>query len=409
MELLLDPNDPGREAQKALIKNATEQDIDDRDWRTRAPAPEAAAGGGGDGKEKQDGGAAGIQKATDIGRQAWAAGTTVEGTAASIRKIKGILNKLTPEKFDRLLSQLIPLIDSYEILRNTITQVFENAVQQPTFVAMYADFCAELDAALPEFPPPADQEDAPKGFKKMLANTCQTEYESTEEARNQALSLPQAEREEAEKHAKQRLLGNIRLISELFKKDMVNDRIMLLILSDLLGPADSEPSDDSIEAVCELLSIAGSDLEKTPKSKNRLDAIFNKLTKMSTSKTYPARIKFVIRDVLDLHSQNWVARREAITAKKLDDIRQEAVAELGVLNMAIPGMEGLPAMPGLSTQKAADVELFPAFKQGNNADFGGNGNAANGDKFSAFLGDFVPMKEAAAEAGGKEGGGIPAR
>lgn len=31
-------------------------------------------------------------------------------------------------------------------LQGTITQVFENAVQQPTFVAMYADLCHELDA-----------------------------------------------------------------------------------------------------------------------------------------------------------------------------------------------------------------------------------------------------------------------
>jgi translation initiation factor 4G len=59
--------------------------------------------------------------------------------------------------------------------------VFENAVQQPTFVAMYADLCRELDAVLPEFHAPG--EDKPTSFKKMLANTCQEEYEATEEAR----------------------------------------------------------------------------------------------------------------------------------------------------------------------------------------------------------------------------------
>ena len=32
-------------------------------------------------------------------------------------------------------------------MQGTITQVFENAVQQPTFVAMYADLCNELDQA----------------------------------------------------------------------------------------------------------------------------------------------------------------------------------------------------------------------------------------------------------------------
>ena len=66
-------------------------------------------------------------------------------------------------------------------LQGTIRQVFENAVQQPTFVAMYADLCRELDAVLPEFHAPG--EDKPTSFKKMLANTCQEEYEATEEAR----------------------------------------------------------------------------------------------------------------------------------------------------------------------------------------------------------------------------------
>ena len=389
LEILLDPNDPDREAQKALLRS-TADDSDDRDWRTRAPLPREEAG---QSKEKSEGGNKNIQRATDIGRKAWAAGTTAEGTEASIRKVKGILNKLTPEKFERLLSQLIPMVDSYEILSNTITQVFENAVQQPTFVAMYADFCAELDAALPEFPPPPDQENAPLGFRKMLANTCQIEYESTEEARARAAALPPTEREEAERRAKQRLLGNIRLIAELFKKGMVNDRIMLLILADLLGPGDSEPAEDSVEAVCELLSIAGGSLESSVKSTGRLNAAFEKLTKMSASKTYANRIRFVIKDLLELRSQHWVnTRREAYTAKKLEEIRSEAQAELGILEVAIPGIDALPAIPGLSARKAEDVELFPAFK---GTDYS-RVKARDDGKFSAFLGEFVPLAEASA-------------
>lgn len=35
----------------------------------------------------------------------------------TLRKVKGILNKLTPEKFERLLSQLVPLVNSYEVVQ----------------------------------------------------------------------------------------------------------------------------------------------------------------------------------------------------------------------------------------------------------------------------------------------------
>ena len=59
--------------------------------------------------------------------------------------------------------------------------------------------------------------------------------------------LPAEARPDAERRAKQRLLGTIRLISELFNKDQVNDRIMLLILSELLGAPDNDPSEENVE------------------------------------------------------------------------------------------------------------------------------------------------------------------
>ena len=60
------------------------------------------------------------------------------------KAVKGTLNKLTPEKFERLLQQLVDVVTSAEILHTTISLVFESAVAQPTFVAMYADLCDRL-------------------------------------------------------------------------------------------------------------------------------------------------------------------------------------------------------------------------------------------------------------------------
>jgi translation initiation factor 4G len=96
--------------------------------------------------------------------------------------VKGILNKLTPEKFERLLNQLLSVITTADILKHTITLVFENAVAQPTFCAMYADLCLSLSRELPSFPP-AEGEDKPVMFKRVLLNTCQDEFEGAAEAR----------------------------------------------------------------------------------------------------------------------------------------------------------------------------------------------------------------------------------
>ena len=62
----------------------------------------------------------------------------------SLREVKGILNKLTPEKFDNLSKQLIQLVTNKEVLETTITMLFETAVAQPSFVRVYADLAASL-------------------------------------------------------------------------------------------------------------------------------------------------------------------------------------------------------------------------------------------------------------------------
>ena len=394
IEIIMDPSDVDNEghkdAQRKLLQKIAgggdfiDERDDEKDWRSKK------------GDEKKTRQTSKIQKASDLGRTAWAAGADEarheQGTQQQVlRKMKGILNKLTPEKFERLLGQLIPLITSHDILQGTIALVFENAVAQPTFVAMYANLCAELDSILPEF---TGANGKPESFRKMLANTCQEEYEATESARNAAVNSAAADKEEVQARAKNRLLGNVRLIAELFRKGMVNDRIMLLILSDLLGPADNNPSEDSLEAACELVAIAGSTLESSPRSKSRLDAIFNNFTRLSNTSTYAPRIRFVVKDVVDLRSQNWVARRETYTAKKLDEIRTEAQAELGIMDVEIPGLTPLIStmdnLPGGST-RGDDVELFPAFK-GNLSSTSAPENSNEG-KFTSLLGQFVPITE----------------
>jgi hypothetical protein len=45
-----------------------------------------------------------------------------------LKSVKGVLNKLTPEKFDRLLGQLVAAVTSVDVLNGLIRLVFDNAV-----------------------------------------------------------------------------------------------------------------------------------------------------------------------------------------------------------------------------------------------------------------------------------------
>lgn len=100
----------------------------------------------------------------------------------ALKTIKGVLNKLTPDNFDRLVKQIVVLVTSADTLRKTISLVFEKAVAEPTFCALYASLCEVLSNELPDFPP-LEGEMKPLTFRRILLNTCQDEFEGVGEAR----------------------------------------------------------------------------------------------------------------------------------------------------------------------------------------------------------------------------------
>ena len=56
-----------------------------------------------------------------------------------------ILNKLTPEKFDKLMVQVKELdINSIDMLKQVVNCVFEKALSEPAFSPVYASFCKAL-------------------------------------------------------------------------------------------------------------------------------------------------------------------------------------------------------------------------------------------------------------------------
>uniref|UniRef100_A0A383WGA1 MI domain-containing protein n=1 Tax=Tetradesmus obliquus TaxID=3088 RepID=A0A383WGA1_TETOB len=416
--------DTERETQRQSLKQVVEDndDTDTRDWRTRAPAPAAAAAAAGAAGPRQQGTAAPqqaaaaqqqqpqqrqqpsqeslrIHKAEEKGRVAYKVGGELGQTERALRSVKGILNKLTPEKFERLLEQLLSVITTADILRHTITLVFENAVAQPTFCAMYADLCLSLSRELPSFPP-AEGDDKPVMFRRVLLNTCQDEFEGAAAAREELASISNAdERAAAEKRVKSRTLGTVRLIAELYRKEVVREAIIIVCLRELLEARDNGtiPPEENIESACEMISVtgkmlAGSELKKT---RDTLDGYLARLTRLSADKNLPSRMRFLIRDVLDMSKNKWVPRRETFTAKKLDEVHAEAEAELGMVSSKIGA--DLPALPVQSRMAAEDFSLLPPLRGGEDGwEFVGKKGAGSGFKpsfgagGSALLGEYKP-------------------
>lgn len=61
------------------------------------------------------------------------------------KKFRGILNKLTPQKFDALLDKVKTLeINTQSRLEGVINLVFEKAIDEPNFSKAYATMCSKL-------------------------------------------------------------------------------------------------------------------------------------------------------------------------------------------------------------------------------------------------------------------------
>lgn len=58
------------------------------------------------------------------------------------RKVRSILNKLTPQMFNQLMKQVTDLtINTEERLKGVIDLVFEKAIDEPSFSVAYANMC----------------------------------------------------------------------------------------------------------------------------------------------------------------------------------------------------------------------------------------------------------------------------
>lgn len=76
------------------------------------------------------------------------------------KRVRSILNKLTPQKFQQLMKQVMDLnIDTEERLKGVIDLIFEKAISEPNFSVAYANMCRCLTGVscvrlLPLPPPP---------------------------------------------------------------------------------------------------------------------------------------------------------------------------------------------------------------------------------------------------------------
>ncbi|KAI4827908.1 hypothetical protein KUCAC02_031265 [Chaenocephalus aceratus] len=259
----------------------------------------------------------------------------VQNTLELFKKVRSILNKLTPQKFNQLMQQVTDLtIDTEERLKGVIDLVFEKAIDEPSFAAAYGNMCRCL-ATLKV--PMTDKPNTTVNFRKLLLNRCQKEFEKDkvddvvferkQKELDSAASTTERERlqvelREAKDKARRRSIGNIRFIGELFKLKMLTEAIMHDCVVKLLKNHDEE----SLECLCRLLTTIGKDLD-FEKAKPRMDQYFNQMEKIVKERKTSSRIRFMLQDIVDQRLHNWVSRRADQGPKTIEQIHKEAKIE----------------------------------------------------------------------------------
>ncbi|KAJ1558492.1 hypothetical protein HK096_011544 [Nowakowskiella sp. JEL0078] len=249
-----------------------------------------------------------------------------EETAAQqeiLKKVRSLLNKLTLERFQSLSEKILNIgIDSEPILQGVINLVFDKALDEPTFASMYATLCSFLSLELPKIQSWIDLNTKNNAFRRILLNKCQEEFESgmhwageSEDiaaAQKRIDELPAEERENlmekvyAISKAKRRALGNIQFIGELFKRQMLTEKIIHACISHQLRNI-SEPEEEDIESLCKLMTTVGAKIDHV-KAKSFMDAYFLRVQQLSMHTSLSSRIRFMLKDLLDLRVNSWTQR-----------------------------------------------------------------------------------------------------
>ena len=268
-----------------------------------------------------------------------------------IRRVRGILNKLTPEKFEPLVEEIIKLkIDNMDKMEAVMILVFEKAIDEPNFSVSYASLCHRLINEVR-----ARDERMESGTKTNLINfrsalIDKTEreftYNVTKSSAKEEKLKPIREKianckdpnekveleallEEEERKIRRRSGGTVRFIGELFKISILTVRIINTCIEALLKEPDNE---DMLECLCKLLTTVGQKFEQTHISKDEkrqkysLDSVIERMQAIaskSENSKISSRVRFMLQDVIDLRKKNWQSTRNE-APKTMEQIEKEA-------------------------------------------------------------------------------------
>ena len=261
------------------------------------------------------------------------------------KKVRGLLNKLTLDKFDRITDQILEIASQSKdetdgrTLRQVIALTFEKATDEAHFSNMYARFCRKMMERTSDEVKDASVVDK-KGepviggalFRKYLLSRCQEDFErgwKTElppkpdgEPQNEEAAMLSDEYYIAAA-AKRRGLGLVKFVGELFLMQMLNEKIMLECITKLLANV-KNPEEEEVESLAKLVETTGEALDSIERGAGHMNAFMDRMKQLTSCDSLSSRIKFMVMDVIDLRASGWQNRKADKGPKTIAEIHDDA-------------------------------------------------------------------------------------
>lgn len=237
------------------------------------------------------------------------------------RKLRGILNKLTVEKFDTLYEQIktAGMVDADDV-RRLMELICSKAKTQHHFIPMYVQLCVYLHRDLPTMNVINEGDEQ---FRRLLVDACQTSFEETLKPIQVPEGLSEEEAFEYVLFEKKKMKGNMIFVGELGKKKMIAGKVLSNCISYLLA----NKGEPQLEALCVLLTAAGHYI-----SSGKLRLAFEKqmglVSSLMNDPTLSTRIRCLLQDVVEDYNEGWKkAKRDTDGPKRLDQLHKEVANE----------------------------------------------------------------------------------
>jgi len=242
--------------------------------------------------------------------------------AETVRNLRILLNKLAKDNFARIADTVLNNFEyNTEILGELAHILFNKCVKEHTYIDVYMQLA---DLLFRKFrltkPKEGEKTSNTPDFKKIFISKCQLTFEdkSTEQFLKE---LPtDLDEEERKLKKRQRMLGNTKLIGQLFIRGAIPDTVVKTCFERLL----KETKEENVENACHLLLTIGKKIyerfaydaqqttsTKKPKirlknlNKELFDDYVDKLIAMRQADGVSSRLKFMIQDVVDAKNQEW--------------------------------------------------------------------------------------------------------